>query len=888
MPRKRTIKELHTDYPEVTIVKSGKMKPIKVVREKQKEPMLYLVKDGVFQSVSGQSEIKGNVPDSGSSNLTEPESSDYESLDPTDSHSESATKGSYGDYGKRRVSEVHAWDELSDKLTESALKQYKPMSFECFICEKIEQEPFRCDDCHPFATYCLECSINLHTYLPLHRLKQWQAMDGFFNHVCPREPPLLSRLPCNCTLIEEKIITVFDSYGRCDAKKVQHCECQSLPIALTNHRLWPASPSQPTYAASFDFLKLFTTLQIEGQLSARAFADTYAVMNAYSLDQVSQLYRLLTSESLSRFRLITCEEYLLSKSYTYKRCLACPEDNGKLFVSADANFGLVRKKNAGRSYSTPQILRPIFLDQGNVDSYVLRCCDTSKLDDGECNNFQAGTDIRAKNKAVNLDYTGVMGLACSRHEIPLAMLNLRHGERLSYVVSLLNHMVAELQVEHNQLELVVMYDIACVLQKYLKKPDISRMLPGNLQFAIPLFHCYGHQANCQTNLSPRRLENFGLTDGETMERFWSYIRRFALITKEQTPNRRLELLTLAAQHYTWKKMNKIEFALFERFKRADVAIEQAEKELADISLIIPEIATGRDDIFEQWNFQEKVSVTHKRDKGNPSSWQEKYVKLLSTYYSVCTMIKSSNDGATCMTLVKERDELDARLQSIENIRNLTRWSSSQYEYINLMEAMNDRKRCAYLRQMRTLACEMKVLDKASKKHAGGQKIASRLIKQRKRVVKSIKKAINLYNCLTADINRISSKDALNLESTIYQPLSNEMSALTTMQRKALGSWFTLKRSIEEKQMVQVELSHVIQNLEIQRADLLAAREDDDADQGLKSLIYEKLKFLHKRISSCQEIYSNLVEKQTAEPEDSNSALYTFDSDDQESDTEVVV
>ncbi len=36
--------------------------------------------------------------------------------------------------------------------------------------------------------------------------------------------------------------------------------------------------------------------------------------------------------------------------------------------------------------------------------------------------------VRSKNKAANLQYTGLFGSAC-RHEFPLLFENLRHGER---------------------------------------------------------------------------------------------------------------------------------------------------------------------------------------------------------------------------------------------------------------------------------------------------------------------------------------------------------------------------------------------------------------------------------------------------------------------------
>lgn len=44
-----------------------------------------------------------------------------------------------------------------------------------------------------------------------------------------------------------------------------------------------------------------------------------------------------------------------------------------------------------------------------------------------------------------------------------------------------------------------------------------------------------------------------MTDGEGMERLWSYLRRFSRMTKEMRPSHRLDILSDALQYY----MNKV-------------------------------------------------------------------------------------------------------------------------------------------------------------------------------------------------------------------------------------------------------------------------------------------------------------------------------------------
>ena len=49
--------------------------------------------------------------------------------------------------------------------------------------------------------------------------------------------------------------------------------------------------------------------------------------------------------------------------------------------------------------------------------------------------------------------------------------------------------------------------------------------------------------NLQVQFSPRRTTGVGLTDGEGTERLWSFLRGFSAITKEMTPEKRIDTLT---------------------------------------------------------------------------------------------------------------------------------------------------------------------------------------------------------------------------------------------------------------------------------------------------------------------------------------------------------
>ncbi|KAI8368088.1 hypothetical protein BD560DRAFT_399295, partial [Blakeslea trispora] len=45
-------------------------------------------------------------------------------------------------------------------------------------------------------------------------------------------------------------------------------------------------------------------------------------------------------------------------------------------------------------------------------------------------------------------------------------------------------------------------------------------------YGVTAFHAYAHTMACQVNYNPKYIPNFGCTDDEDCERFWSYLDGF--------------------------------------------------------------------------------------------------------------------------------------------------------------------------------------------------------------------------------------------------------------------------------------------------------------------------------------------------------------------------
>ncbi|KAG5283607.1 hypothetical protein AALO_G00043950 [Alosa alosa] len=81
-----------------------------------------------------------------------------------------------------------------------------------------------------------------------------------------------------------------------------------------------------------------------------------------------------------------------------------------------------------------------------------------------------------------------------------------------------------------------------------------------------------------------------------MERLWSFLRRFARVTKEMTPS--LDLLTDGLLHYGRRKSTDMEMQLLQRLDRAEKITVLAEEDISSVIKEAPVLISERD--IERW------------------------------------------------------------------------------------------------------------------------------------------------------------------------------------------------------------------------------------------------------------------------------------------------
>ena len=91
----------------------------------------------------------------------------------------------------------------------------------------------------------------------------------------------------------------------------------------------------------------------------------------------------------------------------------------------------------------------------------------------QCETSYEATDGKKQKTAMDsFDDTGVMALIC-RHDIPLFFANIdTPGEQQKYSIALIEHLFSLIPFEAN---VVILYDIGCVLARSLMKVRMSRL-----------------------------------------------------------------------------------------------------------------------------------------------------------------------------------------------------------------------------------------------------------------------------------------------------------------------------------------------------------------------------------------------------------------------------
>ncbi|XP_066281363.1 uncharacterized protein [Branchiostoma lanceolatum] len=537
---------------------------------------------------------------------------------------------------RKKEQEKDAWADQREELIQTGMNLALPPTEYCYYCEKEVTSPIiYCQDCSSAGIFCLTCYETCHKSPSLHCPLVWK--NGCFQPYVERKTLCLPRHKSCSGATDMRSLRVFDQTGRLQYVDVVMCTCESELSTLLQLGLWGATPTKPQTAFSVELLEWLCSFSMVSHVSVEAFCQAVRWKNRLTLDEKKTLHRALTGESIAEYQhyrdRLTSMQDLSPLLDDDTNCTACSEADGEQIVAIDGNFGLVRKTSSGVSAAPPLHGTTMFLQDSEVKDFLGKYNDAEKPPE-DCSNFKAGDCLRSKAQQKKLDVTGVFGAVC-RHDIPLKFMNMFHGERFGYPVYLIKHLLDEAAAKNVRLK--VIYDISCSLASHIAHTKQAEALQlrhaleaGRLNLAVDVFHSYGHQSLCQVKYSTRRLSGYGLTDGEGTERLWSALRPFSRMTKEMSPDHRVDKLTDALRHYSRRKVVDIDVSLDLKLDKAIKAEKIAEDNLQQAK--IEAGGTFTDEDVKAWQEMEKVVMARRKTTSTSSpKWKKDYVAKLVRY-----------------------------------------------------------------------------------------------------------------------------------------------------------------------------------------------------------------------------------------------------------------
>lgn len=249
-------------------------------------------------------------------------------------------------------------------------------------------------------------------------------------------------------------------------------------------------------------------------------------------------------------------------------------------VYVDGCFGMPHLRGAGSATKHNPLIQIRLLPDDEVKDFCLK---PEARDAGEappaCVDFAA--DKVLGRTSARYDRTGVAGIFC-RHGMVLAMINMFTGEQWSYSTFLMKALL-----EEGVLPLFWWYDINCRYKPHVRKwaetasnngtleGCLAEWVQKGIQFPLPVWHHYMHNAACQSLNSSRQMPGAGCGVGEPPEAAWSSFRKLGFITQYSSLPVRALALERAMLLFNKQKQENLPLLLTRQFFRAALREERS-------------------------------------------------------------------------------------------------------------------------------------------------------------------------------------------------------------------------------------------------------------------------------------------------------------------------
>ncbi|KAA1104063.1 hypothetical protein PGT21_009222 [Puccinia graminis f. sp. tritici] len=412
-------------------------------------------------------------------------------------------------------------------------------------------------------------------------------------------PPNTCTCPSNH--LTERSVDLLDIIYRRPGQKLMFCKCIPDVVRLIHYGYFACSAECPRTAFSIRLVQYHHQLWQASAVSTSAFIQSLSsfldsrsntpMFNRGS-DRKRRQLRVPFTHCIDLYsRILTAEKKLfedgLQLTTVDKWANKCPRCFGSskneikedpaepdFMIAMDGNFQQRHYAYASKDEPREDQYPSMFLSPSKI-AVDMQAISTSEhqavgINPPCSDTHKAANDSRNESTWEKCDDNGLFASTC-RHDVPLMMVNIhKTGEKLYYPISIIRN----LMLNFPQCKVGVLYDIGCHLEAHIDKRNLLRDRRSDIRFGTSVFHAYAHEWSCQVKYNPRFNEFWGLTDGEGLERFWSFLSPLVSSLRVSTRLHRLNAIHSRSDYFAeYLKATSAEW-LVRKFNMAQESLRQ--------------------------------------------------------------------------------------------------------------------------------------------------------------------------------------------------------------------------------------------------------------------------------------------------------------------------
>ncbi|EFP76611.2 uncharacterized protein PGTG_02072 [Puccinia graminis f. sp. tritici CRL 75-36-700-3] len=454
-------------------------------------------------------------------------------------------------------------------------------------------------------------------------------------------PPLSFELPpglCTCPPndIQDRRVDLLDILFQRPSISISFCKCMPDAVRLIHYGYFASSADRPRTAFSIRLIQFHHFLWQSSVVSSSAFVKALAAFLEPRSNQAmftrgnkhrKRNLRIpftfsvdLYSRILVRTKKLLNDGLQLSKVDMWAnkcpRCFGPSLHENKsnphepdVIIAMDGNFqqrhyAHASKDNPSEDQYPLDFLPPSWL---NTDAAAVESTETAAVGiDPPCSDsHKAANDTRSGTSWEKCDDNGLFASAC-RHDAPLLFANIfQTGEKLYYPVSIIRNIIVDFPGH----KFGILYDLGCHLEAHVRKRGLLNDRIDDLLFGTSVFHAFVHEWSCQVKYNPCLNSWWGLSDGEGLERLWSFLSPLVSPLRVSTRLHRLNRLQARADYYTEHLLELSAKWLFEKLVYATDAVRASTIALSKLhtkpNTFLPGHNYSNQFFEEQWQLEQQ-------------------------------------------------------------------------------------------------------------------------------------------------------------------------------------------------------------------------------------------------------------------------------------------